>query len=337
MFMLARSTQLRGGAAVSCTCALLLAVGTVRAQAEPTPDASAPPPTAAAGGLAPLSESLTGQAKDDYNAARILIGDNDFAGAQVKFAQALEHSGDLRLLWNMAVCEKNLRHYVNVLQLLTRYQREGDARMTEQQRAEVAAVVQTVRTLISRVHLEVDQDAATVFVDDKQVGTTPLPEPLLIDLGRRRIRASKPGYDDAEIVQDIAGGSELSFSLALKPEVHAGRLSISAESASSIRIDGAFVGYATWQGELPAGEHSLQVTAPGKRAYSQELVLSVGQVRSLQITLEREKSGISPLVWIGAGVLVAGGLATGAYFLLRPTPASAQSYVGTLGTVALPM
>jgi hypothetical protein len=293
-------------------------------------------PAAAAPALPPLSESLDGQAKQDYNAARILVGDNDYAGALVKFEQALEHSGDLRLLWNMAVCEKNLRHYASVLRLLTRYQREGDARMTEAQRTEVAAVVQTVRTLISRVHLEVNEDNAAVFVDDRPAGTTPLAEPLLVDLGHRRIRAAKNGFHDAVLVQDFAGGSEVAFSLTLQPEVRAGRLMVSAASADAIHVDNRLVGYGVWQGEVPAGEHAVRVTAPNMRPYSHELVVSAGQMRSLQITLEPEKSSVSPLVWIGAGVIVAGGLAIGGYFLLRPTPEGGQAYVGTLGTVALP-
>ena len=56
----------------------------------------------------PLGDALSGEAKAEYDAARILFGDDDFAGALVKFERAFEFSGDLRLLWNMAVCEKSL-------------------------------------------------------------------------------------------------------------------------------------------------------------------------------------------------------------------------------------
>jgi TolA-binding protein len=58
----------------------------------------------------PLASSLRGQAATDYQAARILFDDGDYAGASLKFQHAFEESGDARLLWNIAVCEKNLRH-----------------------------------------------------------------------------------------------------------------------------------------------------------------------------------------------------------------------------------
>jgi len=301
----------------ACAAALLgLAATAVRAQTAPTEPAAVAPPLAA---------SLGGQAKIDYEAGRILVADKDFAGALVKFQEAFVKSGDLRLLWNMAVCEKNLRHYSNVLDLLERYQREGDAGMTEAHRKEVKDVVDTVRTLITNVRISVDQADASIFVDERLVGKTPLPGPLRIDLGKRRIRVSKPGFIDQSMVQEFAGGSSLSLSFALKPKPTEARLTISVDEAGMISIDGAAMGERYWQGSLPAGEHLIHVAAPGMQPYNKEMVLVAGQARMIHITLVPEKSGVPAYVWIGAGVLVAGGLATGAYFLFansseRPAP-----------------
>src|SRR5579862_8187589 len=86
----------------------------------PAPAPSAPTtPTAA--GPATLSDSLSGQAKDDYESGRILFENGDNAGALVKFQHAFDLSSDSRLLWDMGACEKNLRHYVHVLRLVERY------------------------------------------------------------------------------------------------------------------------------------------------------------------------------------------------------------------------
>jgi hypothetical protein len=307
---------------------LCLGAAAARAQTAPTAPAVVPP----------LSASLSGQAKVDYDAGRILVADQDFAGALVKFQQAFEKSGDLRLLWNMAVCEKNLRHYSNVLDLLERYQREGDAGMTEAHRKEVKDVVDTVRMLISNVRVSVDQPGASIFVDERPVGKTPLPGPLRIDLGKRRIRVSKPGFTDQSVVQEFAGGSTLSLSFALKRKPTEARLTISADEGSMIQIDGTAMGQRYWQGSVPAGEHLIRVTAPGMQPYSKEMALAAGQSRMLHITLVPEKSGVPAYVWIGAGVLAAGGLATGAYFLFVDSEDRASPDIGTLppGSVMLP-
>jgi hypothetical protein len=285
----------------------------------------------------PLAAALSGEAKADYDAGRILFGDDDYAGALVKFQRAFERAHDVRLLWNMAVCEKNLRHYARVLRLLERYQREGDAQMSPAHRVEVAEVVATVRLLISTVHLHVQQDGADVFLDDVPVGKTPLPEPLWVDLGMRRIRVSKPGFKDYLIEQNFAGASELKFAIDLQPQIHAGQLAISAGAGDSISVDGKVVAQGQWQGRLSSGEHSVRIHAAGMRPYAQQVVIEDDKQRALFVSLEPEKSaGLWPLVWVGAGVLVAGGLAAGGYFLLRPAPA-AQTKAGTWdpGTVNL--
>jgi hypothetical protein len=287
----------------------------------------------------PLSDSLMGQAKLDYEAARILIDDQDYGGASVKFRQAFDHSGDVRLLWNVAVCEKSLRHYANVLRLLERYQREGGANMTAAQRSEVKAVLDTVRTLISAVHLTVDQPGAVVYVDDQPAGTTPLSEPLLIDLGSRRIRVTKPGFQEQVIVHNFTGGSELTFNVALQSDAQEGRLSVFSASGTTISVDGTLVGGGHWEGSLPEGEHSLRVAAAGMQTYQTELVIRAGEPRTLHVSLQSEASGVPAWVWISTGVVVAGGLAVGGYFLLRgPQSPSSNEVTGTLtpGTVQLP-
>jgi hypothetical protein len=308
---------------------LCLEAAAARAQTAPT----APSPVAP-----PLSASLSGQAKVDYEAGRILVADQDFAGALVKFQEAFVKSGDLRLLWNMAVCEKNLRHYSNVLDLLERYQREGDAAMTESHRKEVKDVIDTVRMLISNVRVSVDQPDASIFVDERPVGKTPLPGPLRIDLGKRRIRVSKPGFTDQSVLQEFAGGSTLSFSFSLKRKPTEARLTISADEASMIHIDGTAMGQRYWQGSLPAGEHLIRVTAPGMQPYTKEMALAAGQSRMIHITLVPEKSGVPAYLWIGAGVLAAGGLATGAYFLFADSEDRPSPDIGTLppGSVTVP-
>jgi hypothetical protein len=284
-----------------------------------------------------LQETLSGAAKADYDVGRILFGDSDFAGALVKFQNAFDRSGDVRLLWNIAVCEKNLRHYANVLRLVERYRAEWDARMTPSHRAEVNDVLQTVRTLISTVRIVVDQADASIFVDGALAGKSPLSEPLSIDLGTRRIRVSKPGFQDRELVQDFTGGSEVTFNLNLQREVREGQLTIFTDASNAISIDGTDVGAGYWQGSLLSGEHRVRVSAPNKRPYAKELVIQAGQTRTLHVGLEAAQSGGGTAwLWVGAGVLAAGGLATGAYFLAKPS-VQAKPEVGSWDPGVIPL
>ena len=86
---------------------------TAAATAAPTGSAAAPAATPAP--VKPLSEALTGVAKAEYEGAKILYIDKDFASAIAKFQRAYELSSDARLLFNIAVCQKNLRKYSKML------------------------------------------------------------------------------------------------------------------------------------------------------------------------------------------------------------------------------
>jgi hypothetical protein len=282
-----------------------------------------------------LAETLQGEAAADYQAARVLFDDGDYAGASLKFEHALRESGDARLLWNIAVCQKNLRHYATVLRLVERYSNEMGADMTPEHRAEVEDVLNTVRTLVSNVRISVDQPEVAVYVDGEQSGTTPLMEPLLIDLGRHSITLKKSGFEDHVISQEFAGGSYSVFEVGLRREDTSGKLRVIAGTGASIRIDGNIMGQGEWQGSLSAGTHALRVSAEGMREYSKDVAVSAGHEQTIYVTLEAAESGVPAWVWVGAGVVVASGLATGGYFLFR-APEKVPGLEGSLDSVDLP-
>jgi PEGA domain len=279
----------------------------------------------------PLTGSLSGQAAADYNSGRLLFDDQDYAGASLKFQRAYDQSRDPRLLWNVAASEKNLRHYANVLRLLERYIAEAQTSMPPAQRRDVDDVIETVRLLISTVRLTVDQAGVTISIDGVAAGSTPLLEPLRVDLGRRELLLRKPGWKDQRLVQEFAGGSEVSLNVQMQPEDKDGRVNVFAARGQSIRIDGRIVGEGQWSGSLPQGEHLLRVTAEDMRPHEQEISIVAGQTRTLHVALERAESGVSAWVWIGAGsALVVAGLVTGGYFLFRPAH-EAEPVEGSLG------
>jgi len=70
------------------------------------------------------------------------------------------------------------------------------------------------------------------------------------------------------------------------------------------------------------------------REYRRDVEVVVGDARTLFVTLEAEESSIPTWVWIGAGAVVAGGLATGGYFLFR-SPRKLGPEPGTLDEVPL--
>lgn len=123
----------RSVAQVSCLMAWL-ALGGIAEAAWVEPLAAAPRDVsivaqvrAAESTARPLAQSLRGEALEAYKRARLLFSEKDFPGALAMFQISMEKSRDPRLLWNMAACEVEQRHYTKALGYMKRYLREAIA------------------------------------------------------------------------------------------------------------------------------------------------------------------------------------------------------------------
>jgi hypothetical protein len=284
---------------------------------------------------APLAESLTGPAKEAYDSAKVLLNNHDWAGAFTKFQQAYDLSKDPRLLFNMAVCARDMREYARTEQLLVRYEHEAGASLSSDEKAQVDAALATVRALVARVKLDVSEDGASVAVDGNPAGTTPLPAPLVIDLGKHTLSVSKPGFEPVGRTIESVGGSEARIAITLVQQVHLARLTVVAELGAVVSVDKKQVGTDRFDGSLAPGMHEILVTSPGKKAYSALVDLRDGEARTLQVTLAAEPHAAPVWPWIVGGAVVAAGAAVGGYFLFRPHDERGPFPNGSLGTVPL--
>jgi len=287
-----------------------------------------------------LSESLSGDAKRDYESAKLLYADSDFAGALVKFRLAYDESRDPRLLWNEAVCEKSLRHYAKVAALVHRVLAEGGPLLTDAARGEASELLRALEPLTARLQLTIHPDGASVYVDGELVGVTPLRDAPLVDLGSRQLRIVKDGYKEATTSLVIGGAAVVAREISLERIVHQGVFTVQGAAADAIAIDGRMLGLGRWQGPLASGVHALRVTSAGKKAFETEFVLQDNEARSIDVSLQDEprSGGIPTWAWIAGGGAVLAGAAIGAYVLFKPADATAgPSVVGTIapGTVQL--
>jgi PEGA domain-containing protein len=312
--------------AVGLALALAAAPTPALAQGKAATPATAP---------APLSASLTGMARAEYEAGKLLYQDGDFQNALVKFQRVYELSHDGRLLWNIAVCEKNLRRYTRVLTTLDRYLVEAASVISAEDRQEAKDLAAAAKPLVSSLRITVTEPGAAILVDDVNVGSSPLAATVWLDLGTRRIHVQKAGYKPFDRPLEVAGGTELTLTATLEKDLHQGRVAVTAGATDLISVDGKAVAQGKWEGQLASGGHTLRVTAPGMTIYQSEVLVQDDKPREIQVTLTPlpKASGVSKWLWIAGGaVLVAGAAVTGAV-LFQPTPRPGVD--GTLGTFPL--
>jgi hypothetical protein len=249
----------------------------------------------------PLSQSLTGAAKADFEAAKLLANDGDFGGALIKFQNAYDASRDPRLLWNVAYCHKNLRHYSKVLATLKRYIDDGGQVLGSKDRKEAEDLIGLIEPFTTRATLAVSESGAAVYVDDELVGTSPLGAPVVLDIGERRLRVTKEGFRNFEKTLAIGGNREVTVEVGLQREVHEGKLIVNAPPNATIFLDDRSVGTGKLEQSIVSGGHQIRVTAPGMHTFQTEVVIRDNETRSLEVALEALAPAEKPKLRVAVG------------------------------------
>jgi hypothetical protein len=248
-----------------------------------------------------LSQSLTGSAKADFEAAKMLASDGDYANALIKFQSAYDASQDPRLLWNVAFCHKNARHYAKVIFTLKRYIDEGASVLSANDKKEAQELIALIEPFTTRANFQVSETGAKVFVDDELVGVSPLAAPVVLDIGERRLRVTKEGCLNFEKTLAIGGSNEVTVEVALQKEVHEGKLIVNAPPNASILLDGKPIATGKFDQAIASGGHQIRVTAPGMHPFQTEVVIQDKETRSLDVALESLAPAEKPKLRVAVG------------------------------------
>jgi hypothetical protein len=314
----------RRGRRIACVAALGVAVAfgaavpSASAQRKPAAH-QAPPPS---GPDAVASRLLLPDAQVAFADGRKLFKNRDYAGADVKFERAYELSRNPAVLLYIAECAKNVGDYSRQVDALSALQDVPrvtalEAGAAQDDLDDIPEILGTLMRFVDKLHLSVNESGAEVFVGEKQVGTTPLPQPLLLNLGDRKIRVTKQGFKDAEQTVHVKGGAVEPLSMTLKRIVHEGRLIVDAEPDALVQLDNRPMDFGHWEGPVASGRHTLRVTASGKLPHEREVIIADDKWQEVHVTLPPAPNRDWPkLIVVGVGA-VAVGFITGAVLLTR--------------------
>ncbi len=145
--------------------------------------------------------------------ATVLARDGKYDEAVALYEQAWALEPDPILLFNLAVVKQKQGDLVGARDYLQRYlDAETDAKLKEKGALRLATVLAALGT----VRIEVDVEGAAVAIDGNVRGATPLP-PLGLAAGRHTITVTRAGFQPAERVVDVKGGTETPVLFALAP------------------------------------------------------------------------------------------------------------------------
>jgi hypothetical protein len=280
---------------------------------------------ALAAGADPSAEQ---QAADHFARGLKAYDKGNFEAARAEFTAAYQLTGSWEVLLNIGVAEENLLHYNEAVHALERYLGEGGDKVPPDRRARVESELRQIRTAVGEVTVTVRVTGApaSVEVDGRVVGASPLPEPLLLAAGTHKLRASHPGDTPAEVTVEVRVGEKTEVALAPLPPVRrvtSADLSIESRPAgAALTIDGRPVGAAPWRQTLGEGSYQLAATLPGRHDASLRVDLHGGIAKNVLLDLPELPPPPPPwwrhwYVGAAAGVVVAAGAAVAVYEATR--------------------
>lgn len=266
----------------------------------------------------PLAEALTGEAKDAYDAGKLALANQEWEKAQIKFQRAHELSGDPRLLFNIAICHKQLGRYARMLTTLRQILADPSPVLTEDDRKAAADAAAAAENFVSTLRISVSEPGAEIFVDGELAGAAPI-GPLLVDEGKRRVRVMKPGFREFAEDVKVIGAAGVDVVVKLERDVHEGRLVVLAGPNDAIALDGKVVGRGRFEGTLPSRGYTLRITSKDMLPYQSDVLVQDNRVRRVQVTLTpRPTDEVARWLWVAGGVLLVGGAAIGGTVLYTP-------------------
>jgi hypothetical protein len=164
------------------------------------------PQTAAAQGETPAQR----EAGIHFNRAVQLYSEADYRAALVEFKRAYELAPHVTVLYNLGQTYYQLQNYAAALDTFERFLNEGG----QAHRSEVEQAVGVLKTRVGKLDITTPTPGWEITIDDESVGKTPLPKPISVSLGRRKVTATRANETPITKYMEVAAGETAAVSLA---------------------------------------------------------------------------------------------------------------------------
>lgn len=260
-------------------------------------------------GAAERPEVATAQMRFQYG-LRLARSEN-WRAALVEFDASIAALPNRSALYNRALCLRNLYRYPEAIEAFQHYLEFAGADMEAAHRAEIDALIATMGEMLTNVSIEVNQPGATIFVDDREVGTSPLEGPQQLLAGRHEVRVALPGFVTIRQDVQVVTGRELSLDLTLEEEPRQGVLLVDSNVTEAVVwVDGEEVGLTGHPLLIDAGAHTIEVRSDGYRPGQRRLLVEADREQQVEVNIERPFRFPRSVFWSTVGLTVAGLLAT---------------------------
>lgn len=139
----------------------------------------------------------------------------DYAGALSELEQANVLAPSPKLLFAMGQAYAGLKRYAEAMSALQGYLDGLGTAVPPGRRDQVQRQLQAFRDLVARLHVSSSLEPTTIAIDGKEMGTSPLPRPVLLAPGVHRVTATHATSPPRTTWIELPAGSLTSLHFAL--------------------------------------------------------------------------------------------------------------------------
>jgi hypothetical protein len=254
-----------------------------------------PPPKAAAAtkAVAPApdakkpDDAKKAEAAQRFDRGLELFDQGDNAGALAEFKRTYEILPNPVVLYNIGLVYAAMNRPVEAVDALDQAVASGGLSAKQLERGKQTLADQKAR--IGRLTVTTTPDGAHVEVDNVEVATTPLAQPIRISEGSHIIGAVAEGYAPARKEVVIAGNADASLHLDLVPTQgkQLANLTVRGTEGAELRVDNEVLGKTPLETSitLVAGHHVVELRRPGYSTARREVDVGEGATGEIDVQL----------------------------------------------------
>ncbi len=216
------------------------------------------------------------EAKRHFENGLKLYGEHALPAALAEFQTAYRLSRRPTALRNVAQCYRDLQQFAEAYdayqELLSKFGTQLGA-----EAASVRRAIEDLSMVTGLLKVTVNEQGALVEVDGKTLGTSPLP-PKRLSVGGHSLRISKDGFAPFQKDFAVSPQQTVDLGVALEHESSNGHLAVREQAGRSVHvfIDGRDMGPTPWDGDLPPGNHMVEVKGEKLASVSRTVKLAKG-------------------------------------------------------------
>ncbi len=236
------------------------------------------------------------EAKKHFNAGQKLRLMEDYDAAATEFELSVRLYPTKNALFNLANCYKAMHRYDKALEMYERLLAEFGDKLKPEMKTATNADIATLRSLLGELTIQVNVPGATIVVDGREAGKSPLTDPVILSPGEHIIDVSQEGMEPAQRKIVMVAGEKITSSFALQ--------AVAPPVADPPIEQKEPIGP-----PQPAAESTPPIAQPSP-------LEPTTPPAGLTQQVELESGGLSVLFWIGAGSTLAVGAGGGVFWWL---------------------